>query len=129
MKFFHIIIFIYCFFHIGIINRLEAKEISHKWFEVPKSEYGKQVWDKLSLENNEDGSIRILSKFIPNVKNDITNEILYTMDINCSNKTFRDVSLGQNDFDEFINPNIDWKNPDGDKLILGVIEQVCSFNR
>ena len=128
MKFFYLFILIYLFCPIGIIDHLEAKDIPHKWLEVPKSEYGLQVWDELSLKNNKDGSIRILSKYIPNVKNDITKEILYTMDINCSNETFRDVSLGQNDFDEFENPNIEWKNPNGDKLISGVIDDVCKFN-
>tara|TARA_Y100001968_G_scaffold306301_1_gene323000 strand:+ start:8204 stop:8593 length:390 start_codon:yes stop_codon:yes gene_type:complete len=107
---------------------LNAKDLSHNWIEVPKSEYGMQVWDELSLKKNRDGSIRILSKFIPKTKNDITNDILYTMDINCQNKTFRDVALGQNNFDEFKNRNIGWEDPLGDKLILGVIDQVCSFN-
>ena len=101
--------------------------MTHDWLEVPTSEYGKQVWDKLSFQINNDGTIRILSKFIPMTKNEITKDILYTMDINCSENTFRDVALGKDNFNEFKNPNSDWKEPNGDVLILGVIDQVCNF--
>ena len=128
MNRFYIIIILFSFCSFVLIAPLEAKDLLHIWLEVPKSEYGIQVWDKLSLEKNKDGSIRILSKFIPNTKNETASTILYTMDINCSQKTFKDVSLGQNKFDEFKNPSSDWKDPNGDKLILGVIDQVCGFN-
>ena len=106
---------------------LQALEITHDWQEVPQSEYGIQVWDRLSLQRNIDGTFRVLSKFIPDKKNEISNDILYTMDINCSEKTFRDVALGQENFNEFKNPKTDWEEPNGDKLILGVIDQVCNF--
>ena len=128
MNRFYIIIILFSFCSFVLIAPLEAEDLLHNWLEVPKSEYGIQVWDKLSLENNKDGSIRILSKFIPNTKNETASTILYTMDINCSQKTFKDVYLGQNKFEEFKNPSSDWKDPNGDQLILGVIDQVCSFN-
>ena len=105
---------------------LKTNAIDHDWVSVPSSKFGKQLWDANNLRKNEDGSIRVLSKFIPKISNDITKDILYTMDINCSQKTFRDIGVGANDFDEFKNLEAKWKYPNGDKLILGVIKQVCN---
>ena len=51
------------------------------------------------------------------------------MDINCSQKTFRDVGVGAEDFNEFENLEAKWKYPNGDKLILGVIGQVCNVDK
>ena len=113
-------------FLINIVS-LEVNALSHNWIGVPLSKYGEQVWDQQSIKFNEDGTRRILSKFIPKTKSDITKEILYTMDINCSEKTFRDVAVGSDKFNEFQNINAKWKYPNGDKLLLGVIDQVCSF--
>ena len=108
---------------------LQTNAIDHDWVSVPASKFGKQLWDAKTMHKNEDGSIRVLSKFIPKIKNDITKDILYTMDINCSQKTFRDVGVGAKDFDEFENLEAKWKYPNGDKLILGVISQVCNANK
>ena len=101
--------------------------LSHKWIAVPKSHFGEQLWDKNSIVKNHDGSIRVFSKFIPRNTTDITQDILYTMDINCWEKSFRDVALGANEFNEFENKDSTWKYPNGDKLILGVIDQVCAL--
>ena len=101
--------------------------LTHEWIAVPKSQYGEQLWDKNSVQKNQDGFLRVLSKFIPKSTTDITKEILYTMDINCSEKSFRDVAVGTNQFNEFENNDSEWKDPNGDKLILGVIDQVCAF--
>ena len=101
--------------------------LSNEWIAVPKSQYGDQLWDKNSVQKNQDGSLRVLSKFIPKSTTDITQEILYTMDINCSEQTFRDVAVGTKEFNEFENKDSEWKDPNGDKLILGVIDQVCAF--
>ena len=108
---------------------VEVNALSHNWVGVPRSKYGEQVWDQQSIQINEDGTIRILSKFIPKTKSDITKDILYTMDINCNEKTFRDVAVGADEFNEFENINAKWKYPNGDKLLLGVIDQVCSFEK
>ncbi len=107
--------------------RLEA--LSHNWIAVPNSHYGNQIWDKNSVQRNQDGSIRVLSKFIPKSNNKVTQEILYTMDINCSENSFRDYAVGVKEFNEFKNNNLEWKDPHGDRLILGVINQVCTFNQ
>ena len=101
--------------------------LSHKWIAVPKSQYGEQLWDQNSIQKNSDGYIRILSKFVPKSTTDITQDILYTMEINCSEETFRDIAVGTNEFNEFKNKDSEWKDPNGDKLILGLIDQVCVF--
>ena len=64
--------------------------LSHEWIAVPKSQYGAQLWDKNSIEEHQDEFIRVLSKFIPKSSTEITQDILYTMDVNCSGKSFRD---------------------------------------
>ena len=101
--------------------------LSHKWIAVPKSQYGEQLWDQNSIQKNPDGFIRVLSKFVPKSTTDITQDILYTMEINCSEETFRDIAVGANEFNEFKNKDSEWKDPNGDKLILGLIDQVCVF--
>ena len=126
-KQFYIIILILFTIILQGINPFEANALTHDWQEVRNSKYGKQVWDKSSYQINNDGSIRILSKFIPETKNEITSEILYTMDINCKDNTYRDVAIGQENFNEFKNSNANWEDPNNDQLILGVINQVCSF--
>jgi len=74
-----------------LIKKSDA--LPHEWVGVPKSEYGEQVWDRQRIKRNEDGSVRVLSKFIPKTKSEITKDILYTMDINCFEKSFRDVDV------------------------------------
>ena len=49
------------------------------------------------------------------------------MDINCSENLFKDVAVGAKKFNEFANNDSTWKEPNGDKLILGVMDQVCTF--
>ena len=105
----------------------QSYSLSHDWVGVPKSEYGEQLWDRKSIKRNEDGSVRILSKFIPKTKSEITQDILYTMDINCFEKSFRDVAVGTDLLNNSLNDNSGWQDPNGDELILGVISQVCNF--
>ena len=110
-----------------IFYPLKIDALSHEWIAVPKSQYGEQLWDKNSVHKNQDGIIRVLSKFIPKSNTEITQDILYTMDVRCSEKSFRDVAVGTKKFNEFENENSSWKDPSGDRLILGVIDQVCAF--
>ena len=105
------------------IKRSDA--LHHEWVGVPESEYGEQLWDRQSIKRNEDGSVRVLSKFIPKTKSEITKDILYTMDINCFEKSFRDVDVSTDEVNSNFNNFADWQDPKGDKLILGVISQVC----
>ena len=105
----------------------QSNATQHEWVGVPKSEFGEQLWDKKSIQRNEDGSVRVISKFIPKTKSEITQDILYTMDINCFEKSFRDVGASTTDVNSRINNFASWKDPNGDQLILGVIGQVCRY--
>ena len=117
-----LVISIIFFFGISI---KQSDALPHEWVGVPKSEYGEQLWDRQSITRNDDGSVRVLSKFIPKAKSEITKDILYTMDINCFEKTFRDVDVSIDEINSNFNALADWQDPNGDKLILGVIGQVC----
>ena len=123
------ILFAYLLIFVINLVPLAVNALSHNWVGVPRSKYGEQVWDQQSIQINEDGIRRVLSKFIPKNKSDITKDILYTMDINCNEKTFRDVAVGTDEFNESENINPKWKYPNGDKLLLGVIDQVCIFEK
>ena len=107
------------------ISIKKSDALPHEWVGVPKSKYGEQLWDRQSIKRNEDGSVRILSKFIPKTKSEITKDILYTMDINCFEKSFRDVDVYTDEISSNFNDSADWQDPNGDELILGVISQVC----
>jgi len=107
------------------ISIKQSNALPHEWVGVPKSEYGEQLWDRQSIKRNEDGSVRVLSKFIPNTKSEITQDIFYTMDINCFEKSFRDVDVSTDAVNGSFNNFAYWQNPNGDELILGVISQVC----
>ncbi len=117
------IIFSFC------ISIKQSYALSHEWVGVPISEYGEQLWDRKSIKRNEDGSVRVLSKFIPKTKSEITQDILYTMDINCFEKSFRDVDVYTDEGNSHLNNLADWQDPNGDQLILGVIGQVCRFDK
>ena len=103
----------------------QSDALPHDWVGVPKSEYGEQLWDRQSIKRNEDGSVRVLSKFIPKTKSEITEDILYTMDINCFEKSFKDVDVSTNELNSNFNNFAEWQDPEGDTLILGVISQIC----
>ena len=113
---------IICSFCISI---KQSYALSHEWVGGPISEYGEQIWDRKSIKRNKDGSVRVLSKFIPKTKSEITQDILYTMDINCFEKSFRDVDVFTDEKNSRLNNLADWQDPNGDQLILGVIGQVC----
>ena len=116
-----------CLLLLTVFFPLRTDALSHDWVSVPKSQYGEQLWDKNSIHRNHDGSLRVFSKFIPKSSTEITQDILYTMDIDCLQNSFRDDAIGANEFNEFKNNDSEWKDPNGDKLILEVIEQVCAF--
>ena len=116
------IIFSFC------ISIKPSYAVSHEWIGVPISEYGEQLWDRKSIKRNDDGSVRVLSKFIPKTKSEITKDILYTMDINCFEKSFRDVDVFTDEDNSRLNNLANWQDPNGDQLILGVIGQVCRVN-
>ena len=116
-----VLLIIFSFF----ISIKQSDALPHEWIGVPKSEYGEQLWDRKSIKRNEDGSVRVLSKFIPKTKSEITKDILYTMDINCFEKSFRDVDVTTDEVSSNLNNFAAWQDPNGDRLIMGVIGQVC----
>ena len=122
-------IFLSCLALLVVVHPYKTEALSHDWIAVPKSQFGEQLWDKNSVQNNQGEFIRVFSKFIPKTSSEITQEILYTMDINCSEHSFKDVAVGAKEFNEFKNTDSEWKDPNGDKLILAVIEQVCTFGK
>lgn len=122
INFLSLVISITCSFCIVI---KQSYALPHEWVGVPISEYGEQLWDRKSIKRNEDGSVRVLSKFIPKTKSEITQDILYTMEINCFEKSFRDVDVFTDEENSRLNNLADWQDPNGDQLILGVIGQVC----
>ena len=122
VHFFSLLLSIICSFCISI---KQSYALSHEWVGGPISEYGEQIWDRKSIKRNKDGSVRVLSKFIPKTKSEITQDILYTMDINCFEKSFRDVDVFTDEENSRLNNLADWQDPNGDELILGVIGQVC----
>ena len=88
----------------------KVNALPHEWVGVPKSEYGEQLWDRKSIKRNEDGSVRVLSKFIPKTKSEITKDILYTMDINCFEKSFRDVDVSIDEANRNFNDLAVWQD-------------------
>ena len=107
----------------------QSYALPHEWVGVPKSEYGEQLWDRKSIKRNDDGSLRVLSKFIPKTRSEITKDILYTMDINCFEKSFRDIDVSIDEINSNFNNFADWQDPNGDELILNVIDQVCRVEK
>jgi len=89
-----------CFALLLLFYPSKIDALSPDWVAVPKSQYGEQLWDKNSIQKNKDGSIRVFSKFIPKSTTDITQDILYTMDVNCSENSFRDVAVGAKEFNQ-----------------------------
>ena len=101
--------------------------LTHEWIAVPKSQYGEQLWDQNSVQTNLDGFTRVLSKFV-NKKHywHYSRHSLYD-GYKLFGKSFRDISVGASEFNEFENKDSEWKDPNGDNLIMGVIDQVCAF--
>ena len=126
VNFLSLVLSIICSFFISI---KQSYALSHEWIGGPISEYGEQIWDRKSIKRNKDGSVRVLSKFIPKTKSEITQDILYTMDINCFEKSFRDVDVFTDEENSRLNNLADWQDPNGDELILGVIGQVCRVDK
>ena len=125
-NFLSFVLLLICSFCISI---KQSYALSHEWIGGPISEYGEQIWDRKSIKRNKDGSVRVLSKFIPKTKSEITQDILYTMDINCFEKSFRDVDVFTDEENSRLNNLADWQDPNGDELILGVIGQVCRVDK
>tara|TARA_Y100001968_G_scaffold94151_1_gene84590 strand:+ start:9652 stop:10053 length:402 start_codon:yes stop_codon:yes gene_type:complete len=108
------------FFNISSSDYVNAKELD--WEEVPSSQYGRQWWEKSTLKHNNDDSYRVFTRYQP-ISIARNKDILFIMDIDCSNNQYKDISINGK-----YNKNSNWLRSDGDKLIDGVIDQVCQSN-
>ena len=118
-----IILSLVLFFFISMITE-SLKVEANQWIEEPTTEEGQQWWDLDSLNNTTDGSIELLTRFSPNPNKNKESIIttVYMMEIDCSNRLFRDTQI--NGFQQF---NKKWNSTDNDELINGVINQSCSY--
>ncbi len=93
-----------------------------EWKEVPSTKEGNQFWDAGSIRKNKQGYITVLTRFLPSSnKSGNSSESLYTMQMNCEAKLYRDTSI--NGIPR-IRPA--WKSPNSDGLINAVIDEVCA---
>ncbi len=97
-----------------------ANAYSNEWVEVPSSEYGRQYWDKLTIKYIQDKIVRVTTKFIP-FKTAEKKEFIYETDIDCSKNLYKDISI--NGIKEL---GAEWLGSNQDKLIEGLINQVCT---
>jgi len=94
------------------------------WHEVPATEAGQQWWDKGSLRSNKEGLISVLSRFAPTIKegeNNNNNSKIYVMQIDCSQRLYRDTSVNG-----LPRLRSEWEPTSGDGLINAVIDEVCA---
>tara|TARA_Y100001968_G_C18765480_1_gene439772 strand:+ start:28 stop:183 length:156 start_codon:yes stop_codon:yes gene_type:complete len=49
------------------------------------------------------------------------------MDVDCSQKPFMDVAVGNKNFNEFEDENTTWKDPNRDSLIFGIMDEAYAF--
>ena len=118
-----IILSLVLFFFISMITE-PLKVEANQWIEAPTTEEGQQWWELDSLSNTTDGNIKILTRFIPKPNKHKSSVIttFYLMEIDCSNRLFRDTQI--NGVQQF---NKKWNMTDNDELINGVIDQSCSY--
>ena len=104
------------------VNPAYAREIS--WSEVSKTEAGIQYLDKETILNKGGGIIEIKTKYLKkNLDNyKIIEEYIYTMQINCLNSQYKDISVNGKKL-----LNVNWQGPNGDKLIDDVISESCKM--
>ena len=118
-----IILSLVLLFFISMITE-PLKVEANQWIEAPTTEEGQQWWDLDSLNNTTDGNIELLTRFSPNPNKNKESIIttVYLMEIDCSNRLFRDTQI--NGVQQF---NKKWNMTDNDELINGVIDQSCSY--
>jgi len=118
-----IILSLVLFFFVSMITK-PLKVEANQWIEVTTTEEGQQWWDLDSLNNTTDGNIELLTRFSPNPNKNKESIIttVYLMEIDCSNRLFRDTQI--NGVQQF---NKKWNSTDSDELINGVINQSCSY--
>ena len=78
--------FLHCLELLILLCPPKVYALFYMWFAAPDGKHGKQLWNKNSVQKNEDGSVIVLSKLIPNSTTDITQYFFYSMSINCLEK-------------------------------------------
>ena len=104
------------------ININRAYAVNNNWIQVSKTNEGIQYWDIGSLINKSNGLIEIKTKYLKKdaENQEIIEENIYTMEINCINKKYKDISVNGK-----INLSAKWEGPNGDKLINDLISESC----
>tara|TARA_B100000965_G_C19380368_1_gene664362 strand:- start:378 stop:782 length:405 start_codon:yes stop_codon:yes gene_type:complete len=104
------------------ININRAYAINNNWIQVSKTNEGIQYWDRGSLINKSNGLIEIKTKYFKKdaENQEIIEENIYTMEINCINNKYKDISVNGK-----INLSAKWEAPNGDKLINDLISESC----
>ena len=93
-----------------------------EWIPVSPTLEGKQWWDKGSIRKTSKGTLTVLSRFVPNNKENSSSK-LFVMDIDCELRLFRDKQI--NGIPRF---RSEWQSPDSDELINNVIRDVCNYS-
>ncbi len=91
-----------------------------EWIKVSPTSDGEQWWDKGSLRIMKNGNINILSRLSITEESNSKNTKIFTMEINCKEKVYKDTSI--NGLPKF---NAKWEASNGDELIESVINQAC----
>ena len=104
------------------ININRAYAINNNWIQVSKTNEGIQYWDIGSLINKSNGLIEIKTKYLKKdaENQEIIEENIYKMEINCINNKYKDISVNGK-----INLSAKWEDPNGDKLINDLISESC----
>ena len=104
------------------INTNRAYAVNNNWIQVSKTNEGIQYWDIGSLINKSNGLIEIKTKYLKKdaENQEIIEENIYTMEINCINNKYKDISVNGK-----INLSAKWEAPNGDKLINDLISESC----
>ena len=92
------------------------------WIEVSKTPAGIQYIDRDSIDIKGEKIIQLTTKYLKidsNTSKGIE-ENVYTMEINCLTKKFKDISVNGKK-----NLTAKWEDPNGDKLIDDVITDSC----
>ena len=95
------------------ININRASAVNNNWKQVSETNEGIQYWDIGSLINKSNGLIEIKTKYLKKdaENQEIIEENIYTMEINCINNKYKDISVNGK-----INLSAKWEAPNGDKL-------------
>ena len=102
------------------INIVHAANIN--WIEVSKTNTGIQYIDRDNINIKGNKIIEITTKYLKIDSNTskVIEENIYTMEINCLNNKFKDISVNGKK-----NLTAKWEGTNGDKLLDDVITDSC----